>query len=121
MKHNTPQLVFVSGASRGIGKGIADWFLERGYFVSYGYFKNKEFEEGFAGLVGRAFSGAGLAEAATLPLERVGVIEQTHRSIVTGVPTATVIVVDPASIPWLVGVVDHLAATGFVRNTIRVQ
>ena len=45
MKHNTPKLVFVSGASRGIGKGIADWFLKRGYFVAYGYFKNRHFEE----------------------------------------------------------------------------
>ena len=45
MKHNTPKLVFVSGASRGIGKGIADWFLKRGYFVAYGYFKNRQFEE----------------------------------------------------------------------------
>ena len=44
MTENTPKLVFVSGASRGIGKGIADWFIDRGYLVAYGYLKNNNFD-----------------------------------------------------------------------------
>lgn len=45
MTENTPKLVFVSGASRGIGKGIADWFIDRGYLVAYGYLKNNNFDQ----------------------------------------------------------------------------
>ncbi len=42
MKKNEEKLVFVTGASRGIGKSIADWFKRRGYCVAHGFFSNKE-------------------------------------------------------------------------------
>ena len=42
MKKNEEKLVFVTGASRGIGKSIADWFKRRGYCEAHGFFSNKE-------------------------------------------------------------------------------
>ena len=35
--------VFVTGASRGIGKGIANWFVENGYNVAFGFKDSVEY------------------------------------------------------------------------------
>ena len=35
--------VFVTGASRGIGKGIANWFIENGYNVAFGFKESVEY------------------------------------------------------------------------------
>ena len=42
MEKNDEKLVFVTGASRGIGKATAEWFKERGYCVAHGFFSNME-------------------------------------------------------------------------------
>tara|TARA_A200000113_G_scaffold197132_1_gene188519 strand:- start:1693 stop:2433 length:741 start_codon:yes stop_codon:yes gene_type:complete len=42
MEKNIEKLVFVTGASRGIGKATAEWFKERGYCVAHGFFSNME-------------------------------------------------------------------------------
>jgi len=45
---NNKKAVFVTGASRGIGKSIAIKFLESGYNVAIGYLKNKALADEFA-------------------------------------------------------------------------
>ena len=42
MEKNDEKLVFVTGASRGIGKAIANWFRVRGYCVAHGFLSNVE-------------------------------------------------------------------------------
>ena len=42
MEKINEKLVFVTGASRGIGKATAKWFKERGYCVAHGFFSNME-------------------------------------------------------------------------------
>ena len=38
------KVVLVTGASRGIGNGIANWFINNGYNVAFGYKKNIDFK-----------------------------------------------------------------------------
>lgn len=42
------RVIFVTGASRGIGRGIAELFLNRGHFVSVAYRDNREGAENLA-------------------------------------------------------------------------
>lgn len=42
MEKNNEKLVFVTGASRGIGKATAEWFKGQGYYVAHGFCSNIE-------------------------------------------------------------------------------
>ncbi|MBN2524911.1 MAG: 3-oxoacyl-ACP reductase FabG [Deltaproteobacteria bacterium] len=50
------RVVFVSGASRGIGKGIAKYFLDRGDSVAVGFARERELAEQLAGRYDKALS-----------------------------------------------------------------